>query len=57
MGTSFGQALYSLAKQSDVKKVLEIGTWFGGGSTLCLAKGLKESDPSMKEKVLYTIEI
>ncbi len=28
MGTSFGQALNKLAKQSDVNLFLEIGTWF-----------------------------
>ena len=31
MKTTFGKALYNLAKQEDVRTVLEIGTWFGGG--------------------------
>jgi len=54
MGTGFGKALYELSKQEDVNKVLELGTWFGGGSTLCIAKGLKESG---SQKILYTVEI
>jgi hypothetical protein len=54
MGTGFGKALNKLAKQDDVKLFLEIGTWFGAGSTMSIATGLKESGP---EKLLYTIEI
>ncbi|KAG2381375.1 hypothetical protein C9374_006364 [Naegleria lovaniensis] len=54
MKTSFGKALYKLAKQDDVRTVLEIGTWFGGGSTQCIAKGLQESG---EDKLLYTIEL
>eukprot|EP00823_Brevimastigomonas_motovehiculus_P006266 TRINITY_DN511_c0_g2_i1.p1 TRINITY_DN511_c0_g2~~TRINITY_DN511_c0_g2_i1.p1 ORF type:complete len:347 (+),score=52.50 TRINITY_DN511_c0_g2_i1:67-1107(+) len=51
----FCQRMYDMGKQSDVNFVLEIGTWFGGGSSLCWARGLKDSgNPS---KVLYTIEI
>lgn len=36
MQTTFGKALNSLAKQEDVNLFLEIGTWFGGGSTFVL---------------------
>ncbi|EFC48261.1 glycosyl transferase [Naegleria gruberi] len=54
MATTFGKALNKLAKQDDVNTVLEIGTWFGGGSTQCIAKGLKESG---SHKRLYTLEL
>ncbi|KAL9657024.1 hypothetical protein ABK040_014573 [Willaertia magna] len=54
MQTSFGKALYNLARQENVRKVLEIGTWFGGGSTQCIAKGLQETG---NDKLLYTIEM
>ena len=40
MTTSFGRELNRLARQPDVRLVLEIGTWYGGGSSWCIAKGL-----------------
>lgn len=40
--TAFGIALRDLARQSDVKRVLEIGTWYGGGSTQSFVEGLKD---------------
>jgi len=36
--TSFGQELYRLAKLPEVHLVMEIGTWFGGGSSWCIAQ-------------------
>ncbi|MDA1277250.1 MAG: hypothetical protein O2960_24835, partial [Verrucomicrobia bacterium] len=36
--SEFGDLLTELAKKSET--ILEIGTWHGQGSTLCLAKGL-----------------
>ena len=42
-GTSFGAVLSALARRPDVYRVLEIGTWFGGGSTTNLARGIRES--------------
>ena len=38
--TRFGQALWEIARRTDVNKVVEIGTWDGQGSTLQLVKGL-----------------
>ena len=52
--TTFGKALYQLARQDDVRTVLEIGTWYGGGTTQNLARGLQETG---SDKVLYTIEM
>lgn len=37
-GSFFGDMLTQIAKQSET--IVEIGTWFGQGSTLCLANGL-----------------
>jgi len=39
-----GTLLYSLALRDEVQRCLEIGTWNGQGSTLCLAEGLHETD-------------
>ena len=47
MGSEFGKELYGMASRPDVKKVLELGTWKGGGSSLCLAKGLRDTSGFM----------
>lgn len=52
-GTSFGRALYKLAKQDDVNLALEIGTSFGGGSTKSISLAFQEK----KKGELYTIEV
>ena len=54
MQTSFGKELNRVARQSDVHLVLEIGTWFGGGSSWCIAQGLKTSGNG---KWLITMEL
>lgn len=50
--TTFGKALYELAKKPDVHLFFELGTWLGGGTTLSTATGLKEKGSGM----LYTME-
>ena len=42
-GTSFGAALSAIASRVDVVRVLELGTWYGGGSTVNLGRGVRES--------------
>jgi hypothetical protein len=42
-GTSFGVALSAIASRVDVVRVLELGTWYGGGSTVNLGRGVRES--------------
>ena len=42
-GTSFGAALSAIASLTEVKRVLELGTWYGGGSTVNLARGVRDS--------------
>jgi hypothetical protein len=50
--THFGALLYKLASEPDTRLVLEIGTWNGGGSSLCIGKGLKDSGSGF----LFTME-
>ena len=49
--SSYGKALRQVAFLKDVRVALETGTWDGSGSSLSIAKGLKESFG-----ILYTIE-
>ena len=39
--TTFASALTALAKRPDVRRIFEIGTWYGGGSTQAFVDGLK----------------
>ena len=57
--TTFGQELHRLAQQEDVHLVLEIGTWFGGGSSWCIAQGLRRTirDHNAPDKWLITMEL
>ena len=45
------QYIYNLVKNINSKLSLESGTWYGGGSTLSLAKGLYET-----KGILHTFE-
>lgn len=40
--TAFGLALMDLASQPGVDLILETGTYYGGGSSLCIAKALRK---------------
>ena len=42
LDSPFGDALRRLAALDDVKTILEVGTWSGYGSTLCLAVGVAQ---------------
>ena len=57
--TMFGQELYRLVQQPSVHLVLEIGTWYGGGSSWCIAQGLRSSIRNSKapDKWLMTLEL
>eukprot|EP00030_Apusomonadida_sp_AF-17_P007400 a841170_55.p1 GENE.a841170_55~~a841170_55.p1 ORF type:complete len:260 (+),score=83.12 a841170_55:57-782(+) len=52
--TGFCAALAETASSPRVTRVLEIGTWYGGGSSLCIAKALKARGG---DRMLYTMEI
>jgi hypothetical protein len=49
--SAYGKALHQVASLKDVRVAVETGTWDGSGSSLSIAKGLKES-----RGVLFTIE-
>ena len=59
MQTMFGQELYRLVQLPDVHLALEIGTWYGGGSSWCIAQGLRSSisDSVAPDKWLITLEL
>jgi len=59
MQTSFGAELYRIARLPTVHLVLEIGTWYGGGSSWAIAQGLRSTikDPSTPDKWLITLEM
>lgn len=57
--TTFGEELNRIAQLPDVHLALEIGTWFGGGSSWCIAQGLRSSiaDAGRPDKWLLTMEM
>ena len=48
--------LHARAPFLQVHAVLELGTWYGGGASLCIARGLKASNDAGGDKVLVTVE-
>jgi hypothetical protein len=42
LGTKSGNLIKDICKRSDVSTIVEIGTWNGMGSTLCVIDGIKE---------------
>ena len=57
MQTTFGRELNRIAGLPNVHLVLEIGTWFGGGSSWCIAQGLRASMGAVQDKWLFTLEM
>ena len=62
--TSFSKSLTQLAKQDDIKTILEIGTWYGGGSTEAFVNGIKHKSHCLSnithhccESFILTFEI
>jgi hypothetical protein len=52
-GSKLGEAIYNLAKNPEVKTIVEIGTWNGCGSTKCILDGVLESG---KRKEVISLE-
>jgi len=48
-----GQLLYNCAKQSGLTKWLEIGTWNGNGTTLCILDGFRDGNCSSARLFSY----
>lgn len=65
-GCLLGDLIYKTVCQSDVKIIVEIGTWNGLGSTRCIIDGLKEkkffrfisieSSPKMHQEALKNVK-
>lgn len=43
-GSHMGEIIYNLTKRIDVKNIVEIGTWYGLGSTKCIIDGIIDSN-------------
>jgi len=54
MQSDFGKEIYKLACNTNFKQFLEIGTWNGEGSTVCLMNGLTSRNDDSQ---LYSIEL
>lgn len=52
MDSNAGKWIHSISSQNNVKTIVEIGTWHGGGSTNCIYQAIKDSD-----KKLISLEI
>ena len=52
-GSSFGDIIYDIAKQTKYKNYLEIGTWCGRGTTKCFLDGII---PRKDSASLYALE-
>lgn len=50
--SNFGKALKTIAQRADVKNIVEIGTWNGLGSTLCILESIQN-----KETTFISIEL
>ena len=51
LGTEFGNAIYTIAKNPNYTTFCEVGTWNGRGSTKCIYQGIQD-----RNAVLYSIE-
>jgi hypothetical protein len=53
LGTTAGDMIFQIAKRSDINSIVEIGTWNGLGSTMCVIEAIKES----KNKNFTSLEL
>lgn len=54
MNSPMGQWIYNLSKSPEVESIVEVGTWFGLGSTYCIKRGLQAREKPIQEG--YSIE-
>jgi len=52
MDSTFGYNLYEIASLNSVRKIFEVGSWNGQGSTVCLMNGVINNDGC----ILYSLE-
>lgn len=50
--SNFGKILKAIAQRADIKNIVEIGTWNGLGSTLCILESIQN-----KETIFISIEL
>jgi hypothetical protein len=53
--SAFGKALYELGQNPNYKTYLEVGTWNGLGSTLCLVEGVRTKQ-NAGDNHIYSLE-
>ena len=51
MNQDFGHKIYDICKNPKIKTIVEVGTWNGQGSTVCIMNGIIN-----KNAVLYSLE-
>lgn len=54
LDSSMGKWIFQLAKSPEVKSIVEVGTWWGMGSTYCIKQGLLKRENPIREG--YSIE-
>jgi hypothetical protein len=54
IGTPWGDLIYNLSSRDDVKTIVEIGTWNGEGSTMCVIQSLIDKS---EIKEFYSLEL
>ena len=54
LGTPWGDLIYNLTKREDVKTIVEIGTWNGEGSTMCVIQSIIDNG---LDKEFYSLEL
>ena len=61
LGSERGKCIYELCQLNHVKNIVEIGTWYGGGSTACVLEAINRPSYSIvkNERVyeFFTLEI
>ncbi len=53
LGSERGKCIYELCQLDNVKNIVEIGTWYGGGSTACVLEAIKNK----RVYEFFTLEI
>lgn len=54
LSSTLGEWIFNLAKSPEVQSIVEVGTWWGLGSTYCIKKGLEARENPIREG--YSIE-
>lgn len=52
MGSAFGQRIFEICRQNNVKNILEVGSWNGEGTTICVMNAIIDR----KGCKLYSVE-